>query len=208
MYDNNIFHYKFQKNLTSDNDAEEKEFITSKHANIDRFPNILDINHTDHRICDVIGVKPDITIVSEYKEDIANTENPSVYNKKNVRNKQVECGRRESLEESRFNLDVGEETENVVSRDFIVELKRKSTKLVNRVFKNEVTDLESSALKEQISEKDCQASAFDLFRYPNIRRKFLILTFDWLSLGVIYNSLSYNTSNLGVNDYIAFFIGT
>ncbi|CAH2057427.1 unnamed protein product, partial [Iphiclides podalirius] len=40
-----------------------------------------------------------------------------------------------------------------------------------------------------------------------MRKKFLILTFDWLSLGVIYNSLSYNTSNLGVNDYVAFFIG-
>ena len=42
--------------------------------------------------------------------------------------------------------------------------------------------------------------------YPNMRRKFCILTFLWLSNAVAYNGLSYNSSNLGVSDALAFFI--
>jgi hypothetical protein len=48
----------------------------------------------------------------------------------------------------------------------------------------------------------------DLLRYPNIRKKFFILAFDWVANAVVYNGLSYNATNLGVSDYLAFFIGT
>lgn len=47
----------------------------------------------------------------------------------------------------------------------------------------------------------------DLIRNPNIRKKFFILAFDWVANAVVYNGLSYNTTNLGVSDYLAFFIG-
>jgi OCT family organic cation transporter-like MFS transporter 4/5 len=46
----------------------------------------------------------------------------------------------------------------------------------------------------------------ELLRYPNMRRKFYILTFLWLANSVAYNGLSYNSSNLGVSDTLAFFI--
>ena len=48
----------------------------------------------------------------------------------------------------------------------------------------------------------------DILRFPNIRRKFFILAFDWVANAVVYNGLAYNTTNLGVSDYLAFFIGT
>jgi hypothetical protein len=43
--------------------------------------------------------------------------------------------------------------------------------------------------------------------YPNIRKKFFIITIAWLSNAVVYNGLSYNSSNLGVSGPLAFFIG-
>lgn len=47
----------------------------------------------------------------------------------------------------------------------------------------------------------------DLITNPNIRKKFFILAFDWVANAVVYNGLSYNATNLGVSDYLAFFIG-
>jgi len=46
----------------------------------------------------------------------------------------------------------------------------------------------------------------EMMRYPNMKRKFFILTFLWLANSVAYNGLSYNSSNLGVFDTLAFFI--
>ncbi|KAG8261570.1 organic anion transmembrane transporter activity protein [Homalodisca vitripennis] len=51
------------------------------------------------------------------------------------------------------------------------------------------------------------ATPMDILRHPNIRNKFLILAFDWVANAVVYNGLAYNTTNLGVSDYLAFFIG-
>ncbi|KAJ4428893.1 hypothetical protein ANN_25886 [Periplaneta americana] len=51
------------------------------------------------------------------------------------------------------------------------------------------------------------ATPMDLLRHPNIRKKFFILAFDWVANAVVYNGLSYNATNLGVSDYLAFFIG-
>ncbi|XP_063975588.1 organic cation transporter protein-like isoform X1 [Diachasmimorpha longicaudata] len=51
------------------------------------------------------------------------------------------------------------------------------------------------------------ATPMDIITNPNIRKKFIILAFDWVANAVVYNGLSYNTTNLGVSDYLAFFIG-
>lgn len=51
------------------------------------------------------------------------------------------------------------------------------------------------------------ATPMDLITHPNIRKKFFILAFDWVANAVVYNGLSYNATNLGVSDYLAFFIG-
>lgn len=47
---------------------------------------------------------------------------------------------------------------------------------------------------------------FDLFRYPNLRRKTLNLYFNWFVNSGVYYGLSLNTGNLGGNDYINFII--
>ncbi|CAH0717998.1 unnamed protein product, partial [Brenthis ino] len=88
-------------------------------------------------------------------------------------------------------------------------LRRKSIQLVHRILLKEEDEdvLEKKRMDDQNSEGDCKASPLDIFRYPNIRKKFFILTFNWVAIGVVYNSLSYNTPNLGVDDYLAFFIG-
>lgn len=49
-------------------------------------------------------------------------------------------------------------------------------------------------------------SILDLFRYPNLRQKTLILFFDWFVNSAAYYGLSWNTSNLGGNDLINFSI--
>ena len=65
-------------------------------------------------------------------------------------------------------------------------------------------DLESS---ENRVHQIISATPMDILRNPNIRKKFFILAFDWVANAVVYNGLSYNTTNLGVSDYLAFFIG-
>uniref|UniRef100_A0A1B6CMW4 Major facilitator superfamily (MFS) profile domain-containing protein n=1 Tax=Clastoptera arizonana TaxID=38151 RepID=A0A1B6CMW4_9HEMI len=61
--------------------------------------------------------------------------------------------------------------------------------------------------KTNIQDKvKASATPMDILRYPNIRRKFLIIAFDWVANAVVYNGLSYNITNLGVSDYLAFFI--
>lgn len=51
-----------------------------------------------------------------------------------------------------------------------------------------------------------KASLFDLFRYPNLRRKSLLLFFNWLVNSGTYYGLSWHASNLGGNDYVNFLI--
>ncbi|XP_071955116.1 organic cation transporter protein-like [Antedon mediterranea] len=46
-----------------------------------------------------------------------------------------------------------------------------------------------------------------LFKTPNMRRKTLSLMFVWFVASFVYYGLSLSTSGLGVNDYLAFFIG-
>ncbi|XP_015189080.1 PREDICTED: organic cation transporter protein [Polistes dominula] len=51
-----------------------------------------------------------------------------------------------------------------------------------------------------------KASLFDLFRYPNLRRKSILLFFNWLVNSGTYYGLSWHASNLGGNDYVNFLI--
>ncbi|CAB3375688.1 Hypothetical predicted protein [Cloeon dipterum] len=56
------------------------------------------------------------------------------------------------------------------------------------------------------SEETRQASIFDLFKYPNLRRNSLIIFFLWFVNSCSYYGLSWNVSNLGGNDYLNFLI--
>ncbi|KAM3720876.1 Organic cation transporter [Dirofilaria immitis] len=47
---------------------------------------------------------------------------------------------------------------------------------------------------------------FDLFRTPNLRKKTVLITYIWFVNAVVYNCLTYNISNLPVNDFLSFII--
>ncbi|XP_071955146.1 organic cation transporter protein-like isoform X2 [Antedon mediterranea] len=60
--------------------------------------------------------------------------------------------------------------------------------------------------KEPTSESPKRATAIDLFRTPKMRLKTINLLFNWFVNSMVYYGLSLSTSNLGVDDYIAFLL--
>ncbi|XP_014220696.1 organic cation transporter protein [Trichogramma pretiosum] len=74
-------------------------------------------------------------------------------------------------------------------------------------------DIPESVLEQLLDEKDNNStpdtnkpSVFDLFRYPNLRKKSMLLFFNWLVNSGTYYGLSWNASSLGGNDYVNFVI--
>lgn len=63
---------------------------------------------------------------------------------------------------------------------------------------------EQEARKKKTSVR--QATLYHLFHYPNLRKKTLIILFSWFVNSGTYYGLSWNTSNLGGNDYINFLL--
>ncbi|XP_023934321.1 organic cation transporter 1 isoform X2 [Bicyclus anynana] len=166
---------------------------------------------------DVVDIIPNNTSFSK-PESRQNTEN-DIENKENFEPRALEIGDLvkksrspgdvESLKEEVIRLNQKDSKKSQTECSFPKSLKRKSIQLVNKIksLKENEGILEERKLDDQNSEEDCRASPFEMFRYPNIRKKFFILTFNWVALGVVYNSLSYNSPNLGVDDFLAFFIG-
>ncbi|XP_030828406.1 organic cation transporter protein-like [Strongylocentrotus purpuratus] len=88
----------------------------------------------------------------------------------------------------------------------------KAEKTLATMAKSNKKTLPSPLFTEQFKEQrksegaGHQASALDLFRTPKMRMRSINLTFNWMVNAVVYHGLSLNTSNLGVNDYLAFAI--
>lgn len=66
--------------------------------------------------------------------------------------------------------------------------------------------IEETPEEKLIPKNDKEPSLFDLFRYPNLRRKSLLIFFDWFVNSGTYYGLSWNTNNLGGNDLLNFVI--
>ncbi|XP_017084198.1 organic cation transporter protein [Drosophila eugracilis] len=64
---------------------------------------------------------------------------------------------------------------------------------------------EKKKLDEQTASQPA-ATVFDLLRYPNLRRKTLLIFFDWFVNSGVYYGLSWNTNNLGGNQLVNFVI--
>ncbi|XP_017492014.1 PREDICTED: organic cation transporter protein-like [Rhagoletis zephyria] len=87
---------------------------------------------------------------------------------------------------------------------------------INRVnIPSEVYDnlIEEAAEREKKEKNHSPGSAeekaptvFDLLRYPNLRRKTLLILFDWFVNSGVYYGLSWNTNNLGGNVLLNFMI--
>lgn len=63
---------------------------------------------------------------------------------------------------------------------------------------------EEKKVEQKVGERD--PSILDLFRYPNLRKKTLLIFFDWFVNSATYYGLSWNTNNLGGNDMLNFII--
>lgn len=70
----------------------------------------------------------------------------------------------------------------------------------------DVLDSINDEQKEVKNIDEKQPSLIDLFRYPNLRRKTLLIFFDWFVNSATYYGLSWNTNNLGGNDLLNFVI--
>ncbi|XP_038048377.1 organic cation transporter protein-like [Patiria miniata] len=51
-----------------------------------------------------------------------------------------------------------------------------------------------------------RTTVLDLFRTPNIRKKTLVIFFNWFVTNMTYYGLSLSTSSLGIDDYVAAFV--
>lgn len=60
--------------------------------------------------------------------------------------------------------------------------------------------------KKEIDPNLPKPSVLDLFRYPNLRKKSLLIFLDWFINSGTYYGLSWNTNNLGGNDLLNFVI--
>lgn len=70
----------------------------------------------------------------------------------------------------------------------------------------EVLDSIRDEQKEEKNSNEPQPSLLDMFRYPNLRKKTLLIFFSWFVNSATYYGLSWNTSNLGGNDLLNFII--
>lgn len=70
----------------------------------------------------------------------------------------------------------------------------------------DVLDSINEEQKEVKNPDEREPSLLDLFRYPNLRKKTLLIFFDWFVNSATYYGLSWNTGNLGGNDLVNFVI--
>ncbi|XP_042903942.1 carcinine transporter [Parasteatoda tepidariorum] len=49
-------------------------------------------------------------------------------------------------------------------------------------------------------------SLLDLLKYPQLRKKLLVITLNWTAIAVAYFGLTLNATNLGKNDFLNFFL--
>ncbi|XP_018785575.1 PREDICTED: organic cation transporter-like protein isoform X2 [Bactrocera latifrons] len=80
---------------------------------------------------------------------------------------------------------------------------------INRLLSDEenVENLKTKETQENTAATSNRAvSVFDLLRYPNLRRKTLLIFFDWFVNSGTYYGLSWNTNSLGDNMLLNFVI--
>ncbi|GBO44916.1 hypothetical protein AVEN_169613-1 [Araneus ventricosus] len=56
------------------------------------------------------------------------------------------------------------------------------------------------------NENDREVSVITFFKYPQLRKKLLIVTLNWSAIAVAYFGLTLNATNLGKNDFLNFFL--
>ncbi|XP_058118107.1 organic cation transporter protein-like [Anopheles ziemanni] len=65
---------------------------------------------------------------------------------------------------------------------------------------------EDKSQQQQENANEPKPSLLDIFKYPNLRQKALLIFFDWFVNSLTYYGLSWNTNNLGGNPLLNFVI--
>ncbi|PIK41575.1 putative organic cation transporter protein-like [Apostichopus japonicus] len=86
-------------------------------------------------------------------------------------------------------------------------------KIVDKIAKKNKTsdkvppNLEDEMTKEQEASSNAKmVSAIDIFRTPGLRLHALNMMFNWTINNLVYVGLTFNTADLGGNDYVSFFL--
>jgi len=107
-------------------------------------------------------------------------------------------------ESARWLLSKGRNDEAFV----IIEKAAKANKveIPSEIYEQLIEEASEKKKKDELAASVPTASVFDLLRYPNLRRKTLLIFFDWFVNSGVYYGLSWNTNNLGGNQLLNFVI--
>ncbi|XP_017047182.1 organic cation transporter protein [Drosophila ficusphila] len=84
--------------------------------------------------------------------------------------------------------------------------KENKVKIPNEIYDQLVEEVAEKKRQDALTASQPAATVFDLLRYPNLRRKTLLIFFDWFVNSGVYYGLSWNTNNLGGNQLVNFSI--
>ncbi|XP_016944470.4 organic cation transporter protein [Drosophila suzukii] len=76
----------------------------------------------------------------------------------------------------------------------------------NQIYDQLVDEVAEKKKQDELTANQPAATVFDLLRFPNLRRKTLLIFFDWFVNSGVYYGLSWNTNNLGGNQLVNFMI--
>ncbi|KAM7361200.1 organic cation transporter protein-like [Cochliomyia hominivorax] len=107
-------------------------------------------------------------------------------------------------ESARWLLSKGRKDEAI----FVIEKAAKvnNVNIPQDVYDNLTEEVATKKNEEDVNKNVRPASVFDLMRYPNLRRKTLVIFFDWFVTSGVYYGLSWNTNNLGGNVFLNFLV--
>eukprot|EP00099_Drosophila_melanogaster_P010148 NP_001262908.1 organic cation transporter, isoform B [Drosophila melanogaster] len=84
--------------------------------------------------------------------------------------------------------------------------KENKVEVPNEIYEQLVDEVAEKKKQDEMAASQPAATVFDLLRYPNLRRKTLLIFFDWFVNSGVYYGLSWNTNNLGGNQLVNFMI--
>ncbi|XP_014247403.1 organic cation transporter protein isoform X2 [Cimex lectularius] len=105
-------------------------------------------------------------------------------------------------ESVRWQLTKGKTEE---ARDTLAAVAKENKKHLDENLVNDLFAQTEAERKSNISKGE-KPSLFDLFKHKNLRQKSLVIFFLWFVNSGTYYGLSWNTSNLGGNEYVNFII--
>ncbi|XP_043653157.1 organic cation transporter protein [Drosophila teissieri] len=84
--------------------------------------------------------------------------------------------------------------------------KENKVEVPSEIYEQLVDEVAEKKKQDEMTASQPAATVFDLLRYPNLRRKTLLIFFDWFVNSGVYYGLSWNTNNLGGNQLVNFVI--